>query len=1025
MKQEFRPSKEQRAIIEYPPEPLRVAAGAGTGKTTTIVQRIAHLVESGLDASRILGVTFTNKAASELNHRVLQAIGGEADDRVPEISTYHGFAAAILDEYGAYVGYDRSAMLMDDGHRSELATRVLRSTATQDLDLTWLSGRRKELLALAANLTDNLVDAEAVRSAAPQGIDKIKMDTADEHTIVWKKRLALLEAVEIYEAEKRRLGLLEYGDLIRLAVRVVEDSPAVAAEIADRYDAVVLDEYQDTDPAQRRLLTTLFSTKVPVVAVGDTDQTIYEWRGASAENFAAFPLDFPLDNGTSAPTLPLSENRRSDQIVLDLANRIRDEIPHVAGALPLTPVPGADEGDLVTAWFDTEESEAKWIAAEMRSHHDEGIPWSDNAVLCRKRVHFKAIVDALDAEEIPYSVGSMGQLLEVPEIADLLAWLRIIDDPTDETSLLRIWLGGRFRIGMTAVAGLRRWCRLGESKTLFDAALAVGEITEVDDEARSRLDEFVVLHQGLVHNAQVASMATIMNSVVDALGYWDEVAALEPGPALTAQLNIGKFTELARQWRPIEGAPSLGGFLRYLTALSESGRADELASATPAHADAVAILTVHSAKGLEWRNVYLPAVADKVFPAPAQTHDDPDRIATLLPYELRLNAEIHADVAAVPRKERVELLKGRILEQEWRLAYVAVTRAAKWLAISGHGWDGTITKARQPSPLWTTANELPESRIGPMESVSVDAPESVPFLEPNPAPDPLFPSGPDAALRATVVDPDWIADEHPEIASQVAERVAQLELDIDDLAVPRLEQPEHRFTASVTNLVALASCAQRFKWIHHDRLPRKPRQSATLGTAFHRRIELHHLGVIAFDDPGPEDYDDVQPTGAGGEGGRDPWKLFEQSRFSDEAPIHIEAPFEIEVGDGSIRGKVDAIYEPEPGRWEIVDYKSGKHRDDPSRVVQLEAYAVAAADGAVSVQPPDTIDVTFAYFGGDSPVEVTETVDDDWLERARDHVEALVNQGINGPFDPSPSADCRWCDFLHLCPTGQDHVNTS
>ena len=296
----FQPSREQLLIIEHPDEPLRVAAGAGTGKTTTIVERIAHLADAGVDPARILGVTFTNKAADELNQKVVDAIGSDDESRTPEISTYHGFAASILDEFGAYVGYDRSAMLMDDGHRSELASRVLRMTDAPDLDLTSLPTRRREMLALAAGVTDNLLDADTVRRSAPGNLT----DDDGADAVVWRKRLALLEAVESYEDEKQRLGLLEYGDLIRLAVRTVEETTAVAESISERYDAIVLDEYQDTDPAQRRLLAVLFSSKVPVTAVGDTDQTIYEWRGASAENFAAFPVDFPQSDGSGHPPSP-------------------------------------------------------------------------------------------------------------------------------------------------------------------------------------------------------------------------------------------------------------------------------------------------------------------------------------------------------------------------------------------------------------------------------------------------------------------------------------------------------------------------------------------------------------------------------------------------------------------------------------------------------------------------------------------------------------------------------------------------
>jgi DNA helicase-2/ATP-dependent DNA helicase PcrA len=312
-----------------------------------------------------------------------------------------------------------------------------------------------------------------------------------------------------------------------------------------------------------------------------------------------------------------------------------------------------------------------------------------------------------------------------------------------------------------------------------------------------------------------------------------------------------------------------------------------------------------------------------------------------------------------------------------------------------------------------------------MELVADTRLEPEPFIEPPIPPDPLFPDGPASALRRSLSEPGWITDEHPEIASAVAARVAQLELAVEDLASPKLNETTQRFAVSVTNLVALSGCAQKFKWIHHDRLPRKPRRSAVRGTAFHRQVELHNLGVIAFEDPGAENYDSLVDADRSGEVGNDPWDLFDGSRFSTETPIHIEAPFEVSIGEGSIRGKVDAIYDSGDSTWEIVDYKSGRHREDASRRVQLEAYALAAADGALSAEPPQAMSVTFAYFGGTEVVEVAESVDAEWLAEARKDVERLVDQGINGPFDPTPSDDCRWCDFLHLCPAGQQQVKSS
>ena len=292
----FTPSDEQRTIIEHPPEPLRVSAGAGTGKTTTIVHRLVRAVADGGDPARSLGLTFTNKAADELRSRLRESIPPDPTGKEIEVATYHSFASSILDEFGGRIGHRAGLTLMDEGHRSELAQRVLRSLDRTTLDLTAMNQRRDDLLALSANLTENLKDPGDLASAAPGDPDQ-----------TWATRLELAAAVASFSDAKARLGMIEYADLIRLAWRVLEDHSDVAGEIRSRYDTVLLDEYQDTDPAQRMLLTTLFAGGTSVTAVGDTDQTIYEWRGASVDNFDRFPTDFPSDD-RPAPTLPLSIN---------------------------------------------------------------------------------------------------------------------------------------------------------------------------------------------------------------------------------------------------------------------------------------------------------------------------------------------------------------------------------------------------------------------------------------------------------------------------------------------------------------------------------------------------------------------------------------------------------------------------------------------------------------------------------------------------------------------------------------------
>jgi DNA helicase-2/ATP-dependent DNA helicase PcrA len=339
---------EQRAIVAHPLEPLRVSAGAGTGKTTTIVLRLAALIEGGIDPEQTLGITFTNKAAEELaDHLRGQLPELAATGREVEVTTYHGFAYGILQEFGALVGMERGADVIGPGFQRQLLEEGLVAGDYDSLDLTAPAHRVDESAALTRQLGDNLLTTADLTAAAPDSLDS-----------VWKKRLELASVAEAYAEAKNRVGVVDYADLVRLAHRVVTEYPELAGRIRDRYRAVLLDEYQDSDPAQRLLMVAVFGDGYPVTAVGDADQTIYEWRGASLENFEGFPNHFPTADRKPAATLPLTENRRSDRVILDLANRIRAEIHGPGGFDPLIPVDAAASGEIEVAWLRTETDEA-------------------------------------------------------------------------------------------------------------------------------------------------------------------------------------------------------------------------------------------------------------------------------------------------------------------------------------------------------------------------------------------------------------------------------------------------------------------------------------------------------------------------------------------------------------------------------------------------------------------------------------------------------------------------------------------
>jgi len=1005
------PTAEQRRIIDYPLLPLRIAAGAGTGKTLTIVLRLATAVAGGVPPEAALGLTFTNKSAEELSARLREQLPHRAAaGHEITVTTYHGFALQILQEFGAMVGVERDAKIIGSGFQRQLLDAGLISHAYRHLDLTAPNRRVAEAANLGRQLGDNLLVPADLMASAPADADE-----------VWEARLELGTIVDGYTAEKQRLGVLDYADLIRLCHHLVTSRPEIATRIRDRYRMVVVDEYQDTDPGQRLLLQRIFGDGFPITAVGDPDQTIYEWRGASALNFALFPGHFPDPDGAPAATLPLTLNRRSGVNILALANAIRGELHETFDTLQ--PLPGAPDGSVHVSWHRTSADESAAIADDIRRLHDEqGIAWGAVAVLVRRNRSIAAVRDSLESADIPVDVVSLGGLLTVPEVAELRAWLQILSDPADSAALVKILLGSRFRLGLGDIGPLHEAARAadppGELLEIIDEPDAVDGLS---NEARRRLEEFLSVYREFLVVAQSVTLSELCRRILDRLDFWAEVDALPHHAALSVRLNLYRFLDRAESWSPLEGRPSLATFLGYLGLLEDDATAEELDMASVSSDDAVSLMTVHRAKGLEWDVVFIPAVAHGIFPSASHGYDNPVDHPQFLPYAMRIDRKALPDLEiTADLKERRSILAEHHTTQEWRTAYVAVTRARHALHLTGSFWDGG-SQPRKPSALWELAASLETTTRGSVLEDAGERPEVMPVSVDEVAPDPLF--GTDGwaeALRHRMEDGRWLERHHPEIFPAAVRRAGQLLLALEGL--PEAPEPPQDSTirTSVTGLVTLATCPRRFQWSEIDRLPRRPSRSLRHGADFHRKVELHNLGIVPLNERADDLYDLDSAESRGSATGT--FERFLGSRFSAQKPAHVEVPIEIRLPDARIRGRIDAVY-ADGDRWEIVDYKSGSKRDETNQLVQLQAYAVAAADGAIAARLPGEMAVTFAYFGAKGAEDSTWVADDAFIRDARARLNDLVAVAADGSFPTTPSATCRDCDFLRLCDAGRAWIS--
>ena len=1017
------PSREQAAILVADLEPLRIAAGAGTGKTTTVAMFVGDLVaERGLAPEEILGLTFTNKAAAELADRIRAMVSPTVGPgREAEIHTYHGFAAQLMAEFGALVGIERGAPVITPAFSRQLLYEVVQHRRFEHMNVTW-AGSIERIQRLGAALGDHLADAHEVAASA----------TYDEP---WPERLELLAAWNDYQVEKRRLGVVDYPDLISSACRLLADQPEVVDRLRSRYRAVLLDEYQDTNPAQRLMLQRVFGDGYPVIAVGDPDQTIYEWRGATPSNFEHFGRHFPRLDGSPAAEMSLTVNRRSDRLILEVANQIRHAVG--PGAERLVPTATADEGEVGVRWAADTVIEAEWIADQTLRLHEQGVPWSEMAILFRKNRHMAQVHDALASRDIPVEVANLGGLLAVPEVTDVRAWMRIIDAPEDGPALLRILMGPRFALGMGDLVHLTRWARARSSPglevsdvaadheqvprhTMIEAIDHLDAIPTMSPRARDALERFRVEFRRLLEFAQSASLAELTRTILDITGAWQDVEAMGEAGRLSARLNLYRFLDLTEEWSPLEGRPSLGAFLAHLRVMEESS-ADELDAARLSGEEAVALLTVHRAKGLEWDVVFVPCVTKGNFPSDSSAFPNPYTAPQWLPHEWRLDDPPDFD-AETPEKDARDLLRERHLRQEWRTAYVAATRARHRLYLSGAYWYGAPTPTVRP----TRPSELFELVAGQdgVTDLGVDTqpdrPEILRAAAIAPAPDPLFAEGWAGALRRALAEPGSarLRTVAVGLESQVDEKVEEFQQRLFDLAaVPEIPSSLAPAT-SVTGLVTYAACPRRYFWTEVDRLPRRPSPAARRGVAVHRQIELHSLGqvplsMIDADDLDVLDRSDTyeQPRGATA------FESYLGSSYSGRRPLLVEVPFQFETRAGlTVRGRIDAIY-PDDGGWEIVDFKSGRRRPEPWLGVQLRAYAVAVERVDFGLERPQNLAVSFVYLGGGLDVLRT-SVDEAWLGAATDDIEAIAEHIAAEDFDPIPSPACRSCEFVRFCPAG-------
>ncbi|WP_328462172.1 ATP-dependent helicase [Actinoplanes sp. NBC_00393] len=796
------PTPEQEAIIAAPVEPLLVVAGAGSGKTETMASRVVWLVANGYaHPGEILGLTFTRKAAGELAHRVRTRLGqlirrlGRDDAFAGEatISTYHAYAARVVTEHGLRAGYEPSARLLTEAARWQIVDSLVRAYTGEMTGLNRAPGTvTDDVLALSGELAEHLVSPEDLAAWTGRFFAEVQEFPGRVYADVTEMlrrqqhRLTLLPLVRLYQQRKLDLEAMDFGDQMARAALVARDHPEVGETERGRFRIVLLDEYQDTSHAQVTMLNNLFGGGHPVTAVGDPCQSIYGWRGASAGTLERFPAEFTDRTGRPAWVQGLTRSWRNRPEILRVANTLAAPLNAQVGVLKAADRVAAPVGGrtVTCALLPTYADEANWIAdsmltawrlvAGMPSALPEEIPLEQrptSAVLVRVRSQIPVIEEALRARGLPVEVVGLGGLLDTPEVRDVVCTLRVLADPTDGASLLRLLTGARWRIGPRDLVALHRRARS------IAAARAVPAGEEQEDVTADRLDD-ATLVEAMADLGMPQQYST--EGYVRLRAYSSELYALrqrldQPLPDLLADIErtIGLDVEVAvRGWAAGDAGlarghldalgdaatryvsenetGTLAGFLAFLAAAEEEERGLE-----PGQVDvvegAVQILTAHAAKGLEWDVVSVAGLCRGVWPGQSRSSDHYLGGIGVLPFPLRGDSSGLPDLDlgdAVDQKDVAAALSAFTRawrehdeREERRLAYVAVTRPRRLLLCSGYWWGDGVKRPRGPSVF------LDEIRATCAEGAGV-----IDVWTPEPAPGESNPSD------RVVANAEWPAD---------------------------------------------------------------------------------------------------------------------------------------------------------------------------------------------------------------------------------------------------------------------------
>lgn len=621
-------NERQKEAVLATEGPVLVLAGAGSGKTTVLVNRIAYMIsEKHIRPWNILAITFTNKAAREMKDRIERLLGDTAKDMW--IGTFHSVCVRILRSCIDLLGYSRDFVIYDTAD-----TKTVMKECLRELDIDEKSFPVRNVLSIISNAKNDLMDAATFENV-------YKSDY----------RMSIIAKIYYrYQTKLRKNNAVDFDDIILNTVKILSENPDVLSKYQDKFRYILVDEYQDTNNSQYLLINLLAQANRNLCVVGDDDQSIYKFRGANIGNILNFEDDY-----SDVQKITLDQNYRSTQNILDAANSV---ISNNKGRMGKSLWTSNGDGNKVFVYTGTNEyDEARYIARQIKKHFDEQGSFSDCAILYRTNAQSRVIEEMLMRESVPYKVLSGLRFYDRKEIKDIIAYLRVVYNPNDDVSLARIINEPKRKIGNATLEKARNIAREKET-SLYDVISHADDYPEFKT-AIKKLLSFSEIIQSLIKLKDTVTIEELTGRILNDTGYMPALVTEDTTESKTRIENLGEFISVITEFeKNEETGNTLGEFLENISLVSDIDGYDE-------NEDSAVLMTIHSAKGLEFPIVFLSGLEEGLFPGMRSMESDDD------------------------------------IEEERRLCYVAITRAKEQLYITK-----TISRTIHGKTMPTTASRF-------------------------------------------------------------------------------------------------------------------------------------------------------------------------------------------------------------------------------------------------------------------------------------------------------------------------------